>query len=176
MPVPFFPTRSLWCGLRSSFLVAAPSRRSVVPTRLRTTPGLASSPLRDVLRRAASCHRAGSCGGHPGRRALRSLFMLEVCAVHSHFAALVRTSLSLGWLVASQRASSPIGSEGARSPRLAASCRRLRRLRVVAAFTTCANIEHKPVTQRPNLRRVAQTGASSSAPILPKSLLQSHSI
>ena len=140
MPVPFFPTRSLWCGLRSSFLVAAPSRRSVVPTRLRTTPGLASSPLRDVLRRAASCHRAGSCGGHPGRRALRSLFMLEVCAVHSHFAAL-STHLAIAWPTRCfATRSSPIGSWCARSFSVAASCRRLRRLPVVVSHFSRVHI------------------------------------
>jgi len=42
--------------------------------------GPRSSVLRDVLRRAASCHRAKSIGGHPGRRALRSLLL--GCAVH----------------------------------------------------------------------------------------------
>ena len=81
------PLRSHTPGLRSGTPVRSaprssppPSLRLVATTRLRTTPGLADSALRDVLRRAASCHRAKSIGGHPGRRALRSLLLS--CAFH----------------------------------------------------------------------------------------------
>ncbi len=76
---------ALRCGLRS--FLAAPSLRLVATTRLRTTP-LASS-LRAVLRRAASCRRAWSCGGHPARRA----YGVTHARQNSHIATLVRHSL-----------------------------------------------------------------------------------